>query len=102
VAGRAEGVRRWLDRKDEPGDTEFRWHPLAVVPWGAIVQGVTVYRDPPYAFSNLWVIHLDGDGRCTGFTEWWMQHPTSARSAGPVRRATASRSAGCRCWRWWC
>ena len=73
--GRAEIVRRWLDRKDEPGDTAFRWQPLAVGPWGAIVQGETVYRRPPQAYSNLWVIRLDGEGRCTEFTEWWMQHP---------------------------
>jgi ketosteroid isomerase-like protein len=80
--GRAEIVRRWLDRKDEPGDAEFQWQPLAVEPWGAIVQGETVYRDPPYAFSNLWVIRLDGDGRCTEFTEWWMQHPDVGSPGG--------------------
>jgi hypothetical protein len=24
-------------------------------------------------YSNLWVVRLDRDGRCTHFTEWWMQ-----------------------------
>ena len=26
----------------------------------------------PTAYSNLWVIRLDQDGRCSEFTEWWM------------------------------
>ena len=73
--GRDEIVRRWLDRKDEPGETEFRWQPLAVAEEVAVVQGETVYRAPPRTYSNLWVIRLDGEGRCSEFTEWWMQHP---------------------------
>ena len=32
------------------------------------------YLQPPIEYSNLWVIRLDGDGRCSEFTEWWMQH----------------------------
>jgi uncharacterized protein (TIGR02246 family) len=72
--GREEIVRRWLDRKDQPGDTEFRWHPVAVTPEVAVVEGTTTYRDPPRTYSNLWVIRLAPDGRCTQFTEWWMQH----------------------------
>jgi hypothetical protein len=73
-----EIVRCWLDRKDEPGDTEFRWHPLAVTPEVAVVEGTTTYRDPPHTYSNLWVIRLTPDGRCIEFTEWWMQHPGDA------------------------
>jgi hypothetical protein len=37
------------------------------------VQGWTQYLDPPRAYNNLWVIKLDTEGRCTEFTEWWMQ-----------------------------
>jgi uncharacterized protein (TIGR02246 family) len=73
--GRDEIVRQWLNRKDEPGDTEFRWHPLTVTPEVAVVHGTTTYRDPPRTYSNLWVIRLAPNGRCTEFTEWWMQHP---------------------------
>jgi uncharacterized protein (TIGR02246 family) len=73
--GRDEIVRQWLDRKDAPGETEFRWHPLAISPDVAVVQGEAVYRNPPRTYSNLWVIRLNAEGRCTEFTEWWMQHP---------------------------
>ena len=30
---------------------------------------------PPHTYSNLWVVRLDAEGRCTEFTEWWMRHP---------------------------
>jgi hypothetical protein len=43
----------------------------------AIVQGETAY--PSQTYSNLWVIQLDGDGRCAEFTEWWMEHPASSQ-----------------------
>jgi hypothetical protein len=78
--GRDEIVRRWLDRKDEPGETQFRWHPLAVSEEVAVVQGETVYRSPPQIYSNLWIIRLDAEGHCSEFTEWWMQHPDSDSS----------------------
>jgi hypothetical protein len=81
LEGRDEIVRQWLDRKDEPGQTEFRWHPLAVTPEVAIIQGETVYHTPPHTYSNLWVIRLDAEGRCTEFTEWWMGHPKPDEAA---------------------
>jgi uncharacterized protein (TIGR02246 family) len=86
--GRDEIVRRWLDRKDAPGQVEFRWHAIAMNPDVAVVQGETVYRTPPRTYSNLWVIRLDAEGRCTEFTEWWMQHPD--------RDPSTSTSAGAR------
>lgn len=75
--GRDEIVRQWLDRKDAPGETEFRWQPIAVSPDVAVVQGETVYHTPPRTYSNLWVVRLAADGRCAEFTEWWMQHPSA-------------------------
>jgi uncharacterized protein (TIGR02246 family) len=48
---RDEIVRRWLDRKDEPGETEFRWHPLTVTPEVAVVEArpPTATRPAPTA-----------------------------------------------------
>ena len=66
--GRDEIVRQWLDRRDEPGEAEFRWQPLTVGPDLAVVQGETRYRTPPRTYSNLWVVRLDAEGRCREFT----------------------------------
>ncbi len=70
--GRGAIVSGWLDRKDEPGQTRFTWKPLVLTGDLAIVQGEAVYREPPTTYSNLWVMRMDRDGRCTEFTEWWM------------------------------
>jgi uncharacterized protein (TIGR02246 family) len=81
--GRQAIVDDWLARKDEPGQTSFRWQPLAVTDQVAVVQGQTDYHDrPPRSYSNLWVIRLAGDGRCTEFTEWWMEHATGGDRGG--------------------
>jgi uncharacterized protein (TIGR02246 family) len=78
--GRQAIVDRWLGRKDQPGQTEFTWRPVAVTTDVAVVHGVTTYRTPPHTYSNLWVIRLDHEGRCTEFTEWWMEHPSVSDS----------------------
>jgi uncharacterized protein (TIGR02246 family) len=74
-AGRQQIVEQWLERRDEPGETTFDWHPVAVTADACFVQGTTTY--PDRTFSNLWDIRLDGDGQCREFTEWWMQHPAA-------------------------
>ncbi|MEP6528164.1 MAG: nuclear transport factor 2 family protein [Nocardioidaceae bacterium] len=68
-------VKAWLEHRDEPGETTFDWHPIAVTDDVAIIEGTTTY--PGQTYSNLWVIRLDDDGRCRQFTEWWMEHPIS-------------------------
>jgi hypothetical protein len=76
--GRQAIVEDWLARRDEPGETSFRWWPLASSGQVAVVQGETTYRTPPRTYSNLWVIRLDDGGRCSEFTEWWMEQPAAA------------------------
>jgi ketosteroid isomerase-like protein len=68
--GRAEIVRQWIARKDDPGTWTFEWHPLIVTDDLAIIEGETVYPDRRY--SNLWVLRLDHSGQARQFTEWWM------------------------------
>jgi uncharacterized protein (TIGR02246 family) len=73
--GREAIVAGWLEHKDEAGTWEFEWEPVIVADGLAIVQGRTTYlEDPPERYSNLWVVRLGGDGRCSEFTEWWMLH----------------------------
>jgi SnoaL-like domain len=73
--GRTTIVESWLERKEDPGDTQFSWHPLVAAGDAAVVVGETVYRTPPRTYCNLWVIRLDQEGRCVEFTEWWMERP---------------------------
>jgi SnoaL-like domain len=73
--GREQIVERWLERKDEPGQTAFAWRPLVETPETRVIVGTATYLDPPRVYSNLWVIRLDDEGRCSEFTEWWMEHP---------------------------
>jgi hypothetical protein len=72
-AGQDAIVEGWLDRKEEPGEWAFRWELLAIADNLAFVQGQTDYPKEGNTYSNLWVIRLR-DGRCSEFTEWWMEH----------------------------
>jgi uncharacterized protein (TIGR02246 family) len=71
-SGREAIVRGWLDRKDEPGEWTFRHELVAIADDLAFVRGWTDYRDSD-SFSNLWVIRLEEETRCSEFTEWWME-----------------------------
>jgi ketosteroid isomerase-like protein len=75
--GRGAIVEGWLGRKDEPGDANFAWTPLVEAGTLAVITGRTTYRSGD-DFDNLWVIRFDGDGRCSEFTEWWMQRSPRA------------------------
>jgi uncharacterized protein (TIGR02246 family) len=71
--GRDEIVRSWLEIRDEPGQTEFRYDVLTVGGDLGIIKGSTTYKDPPKEYSNLWEIRLDSEGRAKEFVEWWMK-----------------------------
>jgi uncharacterized protein (TIGR02246 family) len=73
--GRDEIVAKWLDGKDEPGDTTFEWHPLIVTEDLAIIEATTAYGSSARTYSNMWVLRLDNSGQARQFTEWWMEHP---------------------------
>src|SRR6266700_587184 len=48
----------------------------------AVVRAEVHYGDPPHQeYRDLWVIHLDDQGRCTWFEEWpfWPGRPHAAR-----------------------
>lgn len=74
-ADASRSLKGWLGRKDKPGETTFNWRPIIITDEVALIEGTTTY--PTETYSNLWVIHLDDDGRCQQFPEWWMKHPTS-------------------------
>ena len=69
----------WLSRRDEPGEWQFEWRPVAIDGDLAIIEGVTRYRDGR-VYSNLWLIRLGPDGRCRSFVEWYMNHADGSDS----------------------
>lgn len=62
----------WVDRKDEPGTWTFRSEVLGIDGDLAFVRGWTTYTNDP-DYTNLWVIRLDDQGKCSEFVEWWME-----------------------------
>jgi tRNA (guanine37-N1)-methyltransferase len=74
--GRAEIVREWLGRKDDPGTWTFEHEVAGIDGDTAFVRGRTVYTsvgDPdPGPFVNMWQIRFAPDGRASEFVEWWM------------------------------
>ncbi len=79
--GREAIVAGWLARKDEPGTWTFRSEVLATSPEGGVVRGWTTYPADQQEFSNIWLIALDGDGRCSALTEWWVERPAPPEGA---------------------
>ena len=74
----AASTRSWptgWPGRTQPGETTFTWRPVAVTDDVAVIEGTTTY--PTQTFRNLWVIRLGPDGRCSEFTEWWMEVPST-------------------------
>lgn len=79
--GRDEIVARWIEAKDEPGDTDFEFEVAVISGEYGIVRGTTGYKTPPpRTYSNMWEVTLDETGRCSRFVEWWMKHDSPAPS----------------------
>jgi hypothetical protein len=79
VRGRDAIVAAWLADRDAPGSYTAHYAPLAIDGNLAVTTGTTQYRDSSGAlereFHNCFVIHFDPQGRCSAFTEWFMQTP---------------------------
>ena len=84
VRGRDAIVSAWLEEPDAVGSWEARYVPVAVEGNVGVAQGRTRYRqaDGTVAreFDNIFVLHFDEAGRCTRFTEWYMQPRTQPHS----------------------
>lgn len=70
--GMAEILAGWKGRADHQGTWSFEYEVLSESGGLGVVQGVTHYRDQGRDYSNLWLVWLDDDGRCTRFVEYWM------------------------------
>jgi SnoaL-like domain len=70
-------VEGWLKEPDEPDSWDCHYEPLAVSGEIGIAKGWTRYHPagsrPPREFANLFVTRFDTSGRCSEFTEWFME-----------------------------
>jgi len=78
VIGREQIVASWLDEKDEPGTYDARYEPLAIDGDVHVAQGWSRYFDAQgklnNEYCNIYICRFDGEGRCTDFTEYWIQN----------------------------
>jgi hypothetical protein len=78
VRGRREIVASWLDEPDALGSYEASYRPLAIDGEVHVAEGVSRYLDDEGRlrdeYCNIYVCRFDDAGRCTSFTEYWMQN----------------------------
>jgi len=81
ASGREAIVTAWLGNKDAPGTYVGDYRPLLVHDNTVVAVGTSRYyadstrRKLVRAYHNLWIIEFDDEGRCSGFTEWYMKSP---------------------------
>jgi hypothetical protein len=74
LRGREAIVADWLADPDDPGTWEAEYRSMLSEGGRAVAVGRTTYADGR-TYENLFLIDLTGDGRCSGFVEWYMKHP---------------------------
>jgi ketosteroid isomerase-like protein len=79
VRGREAIVESWLEEPDAPGTFEPDYSVIAVDGEVAVATGTSAYRAKDGSidrvYDNAFVMRFDGEGRCRGFTEWYMKRP---------------------------
>lgn len=77
LQGRQAIVASWLDEQDEPGTYDARYEPLAIDGELHVARGSSRYFDAGGKlrdeYGNIYICRFDADGRCTDFTEYWIQ-----------------------------
>jgi hypothetical protein len=82
IVGSSAIADDWIGDPDDPGSYDASYQPVAVDGDTAVVTGSSTYTDPDGSlrtiFDNCFVIRFDSEGRCTEFTEWFMERPAPA------------------------
>lgn len=77
--GREAIVASWLEDQDARGTYEGDYQPLVVAGDMAIATGTSTYNAADGSvdriYDNCFILRFDDEGRCTEFTEWYMQRP---------------------------
>lgn len=84
VEGRAAIVEFWFENPDEPGTFDGEYSPVAIDGDVAVATGSSTYRRADGGidkiYDNCFVMRFDPDGRCSSFTEWFMERTGSPGS----------------------
>jgi ketosteroid isomerase-like protein len=87
LRGRDAVIESWLGEGDENASTRDQegtydagYRAIAVDGDAAVATGSSTYLDEPggkveKVFDNCFVMRFDPDGRCSEFTEWFMERP---------------------------
>jgi nuclear transport factor 2 (NTF2) superfamily protein len=75
VRGRDAIVADWLEDPDEPGTYTAAYAPWAVEGRRAVATGTSRYDSDgtKRAYSNVFLLEFDDDGRCASFTEVFVE-----------------------------
>jgi uncharacterized protein (TIGR02246 family) len=75
--GREAIVRSWLeDEPDKPGTYDGSYAPFAVEDDVAVAVGKSSYTEPETVYDNCFLLRFDANGRCSEFTEFFMERGT--------------------------
>jgi hypothetical protein len=90
IEGRDSVVESWLGEgdhsdassRDEPDTYDAGYTAFAVAGDSVVATGTSTYRDRPggpvaRVYDNCFVMRFDSDGRCSEFTEWFVQRKKS-------------------------
>ena len=74
-------VRSWIeDDPDDPGTYDGAYEVYAVEGDRAVAVGTSTYARPDGSvravYDNCFLLRFDAEGRCSEFTEWFMERPT--------------------------
>ncbi|HTC86346.1 MAG TPA: nuclear transport factor 2 family protein [Candidatus Acidoferrum sp.] len=83
VIGSEAIVGDWLEGRDAAGTYSAHYAPYAVDGDRAVAVGESRYANPDGSlrtlYHNAYLLKFDGDGRCSSFTEFFMELPESRR-----------------------
>jgi hypothetical protein len=79
AVGLAEVVESWLEEPDAPDSWEAEYRVFAADGERAVAVGSSHYRavgdEPARTFHNCFLLRFAADGRCSEFTEFYMEEP---------------------------
>ncbi len=98
VKGRVAIVNNWLESKDDPGTYDAKYEVVAIDGDMHVANGWSRYFDADGKvrdeYLNVYLCRLDDAGRCTDFTEYWIQNREARKRAldEMMRKARESES----------